>query len=1136
MDIAKKYTKLDPRQHVLTRPGMYIGSIEKDAMNVWVLNDDKTCMVHKNLEVVPGLYKIFDEILVNAIDHVTRLKQNGCAHPVRNIKVTIDKETGVIEVYNDGDSIDVEIHPEHNVYIPEMIFGNLMTSTNYDENEERIIGGQNGIGAKACNIFSSNFRLELVDHKSQKMYVQEWSDNMDQKTVPKITKSTKKPYTKITFKPDYVKFNVQNNTLTDDMFAIFQKRVYDVCALTDDDVSVHLNGEKLSIKNFERYVDLYIGARGAHPRVYQQINDRWEVVATYNESNGFDQVSFVNGVWTVRGGKHVEYVSNQICSKLAELIHKRRKVEVKPQHIKNYLSVFIKCTIVNPTFDSQTKDLLTTPMSKFGSKPEFDDAFIEKLYKTGIVDYAVNLTNVSDGKQMKKSDGKKQATLKGIVKLDDANWAGTTRSKECTLILTEGDSAKAMALSGLDVVGRDKYGVFPLRGKLLNVKDCNVKKLSENEEITNIKRIMGLESGKAYESIDQLRYGRIMIMTDADEDGAHIKGLLFNMFHTLWPTLFKTDEFICALRTPIIKVRKGQQSFSFYTLTEYDRWREQLESDIKGWTVKYYKGLATSNSEEAKEYFREMKLIEYQYNDKPSDDAMDMAFNKKRADDRKEWLSQYDSSKIVEGERKVVYEDFVNKELIHFSNYDVERSIPNMIDGFKTSQRKIMYGCFKRKLTSEIRVAQLAAYVSEHSAYHHGEASLQAAIINMAQDFVGSNNINLLQPNGQFGTRVQGGKNAGSPRYIYTLIANITPKIFRQDDAALLEHMDDDGFTVEPRMYYPIIPMILVNGALGIGTGFSTNIPCYNPIDIIDRIKGKLTGEKMTSEMIPWYRGFKGSIEKQKSKWLCFGKYKRIAPTKVEITEIPVGTWTEDYKEFLESLVDSNDDVKAYVSNSGNEDVNFVVTFANEQALDALLDQMDDNTGYPKLESFLKLTSTRISTTNMYLFNAKGQITKYETVEDILDEYYDVRLDMYEKRRRELIRQLENDLLLVAERIRFLELVISRELVMHDKGKKEIEIALEELEFVRFDGSYDYLLRMPMYNMTRDKQLELKNDHDTLMQKKKDTETTTASEMWLLELEDLRGDVAKLMEPRSAPSTTSTSGVKRARKGPKENK
>lgn len=1094
--VVDKYVKLNPREHVLARPGMYVGSLEADDVSTHVIENG--CMVKKSFSMTPGLYKIFDEILVNAVDHAVRLRQNpDSTNQVKNIKVTINIEEGSIEVFNDGDSIDVVFHEEHGMYIPEMIFGNLMTSTNYDDNEERIIGGQNGIGAKACNIFSSKFIIELVDHKSQKLYKQEWSDNMSVKSVPKITKCVKKPYTKITFVPDYKRFGT-NDCLDSDMFALLKKRCYDLCALTADTVNVFLNGEKLMIKNFERYVDLYIGTKGEQERVYKKINDRWEIVVSYNENNGFEQVSFVNGIWTIRGGKHVDYISSQICSKLIDVIKKKRKIDVKMQHIKNSLTLFVKCTITNPTFDSQTKDLLTTPMSKFGSKPEIEDDFINKIYNMGIVDNAISLNSISEGKQLKKTDGKKQSTLRNIPKLDDAKFAGTAKSKNCTLILTEGDSAKAMALAGMDVVGRDFYGVFPLRGKLLNVKDCVVKKISENEEITNIKKIVGLESGKKYDSIDELRYGRIMIMTDADEDGYHIKGLLFNLFHTLWPSLFHKDNFICALRTPIIKARKSKECLSFYHLSEYETWKKQTDN-IKQWNIKYYKGLATSTSAEAKEYFKEMNMTSYLYTNTCSDDAVEMAFNKKRADDRKTWLSQYNPDLIIENITNIAYEDFINKELIHFSNYDIERSIPNICDGLKISQRKILFGCYKRNLYQEIRVAQLASYVSEHTSYHHGEASLQCAIISMAQDFVGSNNINLLYPNGQFGTRVQGGKDAGSPRYIYTFLSEITPKIFRPEDECILHFLNEDGYDIEPRVYYPIIPMVLVNGALGIGTGFSTNIPCHNPLDIIDYLLAKLkTTDAVKKEINPWYRGFKGTIECEKNKWVCRGKYSKRLGNNVEINEIPIGTWTSDYKEMIEKMVDTNPNIKGYTNSSSNDTVSFNVQFSNQSALEGI-----------DVENVFKLVSNKISITNMYLFNHSGQIKKYNTVYEIIDEYYNVRLEAYVKRKDHIIAKMEGELKIMSERIRFLDLVISRELTLHDKNKSELEEFLESMEFDKQNDTYDYLIKMPIYNMTKDKQNSLKDDH---LKKSNDLASIKAmspSDMWCNELNELRPFVLK---------------------------
>ena len=472
-NISKTYVKYDHVTHVKNRPGMYIGSIEEDNIETWIYNNEIKKMEKRKLNYIPGLFKIFDEILVNACDHETRLKSKNNQENInymKNIKVKISKETGIIEVFNDGDGIDIIEHPDEKVYIPEMIFGHMLSSTNYDDNEERVIGGQNGIGAKACNIFSKWFEIETIDHKRQLKYIQKFENNMTVINKPNITKYVKKPYTIIRFLPDYNSFKISN--LTDDMYKIMEKRIYDICAITSKDINVYLNDVKLDYKTFEKYVDLYIGTKNEHIRVYEELNERWEIVASYNDFNGFEQISFVNGIWTIKGGKHVEYILNQITKKLTELITKKNKdLIIKPQTIKENLILFIKSTIINPLFDSQSKENLTTPISKFGSKADISDKFIEKLYKSGIVEKIIELSHSQTQKDLKKTDGKKKKTIKGIVKLDDANWAGTDKSKLCTLILTEGDSAKTMAIAGLSKVGRDKYGVFPLRGKLMNVKE-----------------------------------------------------------------------------------------------------------------------------------------------------------------------------------------------------------------------------------------------------------------------------------------------------------------------------------------------------------------------------------------------------------------------------------------------------------------------------------------------------------------------------------------------------------------------------------------------------------------------------------------------------------------------------------------
>jgi len=414
---------------------------------------------------------------------------------------------------------------------------------------------------------------------------------------------------------------------------------------------------------------------------------------------------------------------------------------------------------------------------QFGGKVDVSDAFAEKLYKIdGLIDRVVGLSGAAADKEARKTDGSKRVTVV-VPKLDDAEWAGTARSDQCTLILTEGDSAKASAVAGLSVVGRQKYGVFPLRGKVMNVCDVSADKVAANSEISAIKKILGLQTGRTYASAAELRYGRVMLMTDADTDGSHIKGLVMNLFLQQWPSLMRVEGFLCTLLTPIVKVwpggdpaakgnkdrrrkavaasaaskkAKGVSASSspgvsalgeaapsdvleFYNLGDFERWKEGriatgAQSQQQPYS-KYYKGLGTSTAEEARDWFKRMRMVVYTWEeaDGRSCEALGKAFDKKRADDRKAWLQAYDSNRTLDyGLGDVSFTDFVERDLVHFSNYDVLRSIPSAVDGLKVSQRKALYGCRKRNLVKgEVRVAQLSAYVSEHACFHHGEASMQ---------------------------------------------------------------------------------------------------------------------------------------------------------------------------------------------------------------------------------------------------------------------------------------------------------------------------------------------------------------------------------------------------------------------------
>eukprot|EP00943_MAST-04B_sp_MAST-4B-sp1_P009208 g9208.t1 len=747
-----------------------------------------------------------------------------------------------------------------------------------------------------------------------------------------------------------------------------------------------------------------------------------------------------------------------------------------------------------------------------------------------------------------------KSKLLNIPKLEDANDAGSAKSLECSLILTEGDSAKALAVAGLSVVGRDKYGVFPLKGKMLNVRDAPAKQIVNNAEIKNIISILNLDMRKKYKGdslVNQgLRYGRIIIMADQDHDGSHIKGLLLNMIACFWPELIKKKDFLCTFNTPIVKAfKKGRSKKkdikTFFTLASYRKWKTSLtDEEMSTYNVKYYKGLGTSTADEARTYFSNLDkhLVPFCYVDDGEADfeRLDMAFRGHRAADRRDWLlghlenekANEDGGSRLRLQSKIPISSFVDNELVLFSCADNVRSIGNAIDGLKPSQRKVLYSCFKRKLKSEIKVAQLAGYVSEHSAYHHGEMSLQSTIMGMAQDYVGSNNIPLLFPSGQFGTRLQGGRDSASARYIFTRLQDITRLIYPVADDPLLKYNDDDGYLVEPEMYVPIIPMALVNGIEGIGTGWSTSVPMYNPLHLIQWLIADMDGNSK-DELIPWVRGFTGKIRPKRAvkgstsiaAFESTGKVDVINTSTVEITELPVNRWTEDQKMLLMKLVAAKS-ISSFREHHTEEKVSFRVTLKRNQ-LKVLNDE-------EKLLRLFKLV-TPIHTSNMHLFDATGTIKKFNRPEDIIEEYYPVRLNLYGDRKKYELSKLQTKKKMLDNRSRFIEMVSGGDIKIQNRSRDEIAASLSSNGFLtksaisdsnngeknaidendmeyndsadRAWKEYDYLLNIPLWQLSAESVSTLTDEREEINQKVQALENTSHEAMWKNELKNLSSNL-----------------------------
>ncbi len=961
--MTSEYQKLTLHEQILKRPDTYVGSMEQENTPMYVL-DDKP--VYREMMYTPGLYKLFDELLVNALDN----KQRSGNMRVLNICVT-DR---FFTIENDGDTIPVEKHEKHDCWLPEMCFGQLLTSNNYDDNEKRTTGGRNGYGAKLSNIFSKRFQVN-VQHGG-KIFEGVWTNNMFdfQGAIVKKTKA-KRSWTKIYCEPDLERFGC--SSIHTDMIALMKRRAYDAAGTTPKNVKVTLNGQDINIKHFASYATLY--GKG----LYFKLNERWECVVMCG--NQQPSLSFVNGICTPKGGTHVKTLTQPVLRYIAKTMTKRLgSVTISPTIVGEHMRFFINCIVENPTFDSQCKETLTLKASQFGSQPVWDDNMLKKTLKCGVEE---SLTEWVRAKSMLRLQQKTRVAGKRlyIPKLHDANKAGGVYSKKCCLLLTEGDSALSMAISGLSVVGRDYFGAFPLKGKLLNVRDASSRMILQNKEIQHILRILGLQVGS--KDYSKMRYGSVMAMTDQDTDGSHIKGLLLNVFDVFFPELLQRHDFFCVFQTPIVRAMKGNKKRYFYSLPEY----ESCDA-VKGWSIKYYKGLGTSTNQEAKEYFKAIDKHKTTFEACENRTALQLAFDKSMATQRKQWLANVPEDAGLVNVKNV--HDFVHKELILHSLADNVRSIGHVMDGLKPSQRKILFACFKRNLTKEIKVNQLAGYVSEHTDYHHGEASLVQAIIHMAQHFRGANNLPLLQDNGQFGTRLLGGKDHASGRYIFTKLSPITRDIFHMEDDPILPTTDH-----EPLFYAPVVPMVLVNGCRGIGTGWACCIPRYDLQTMVSCVRRWLNQQPL-EEMLP-----SCACSMDGNKWYFEGVLEVVSDMEYRITELPEGVWTSTYKEWLDKQV-------------------FVYRVEDRSTESTVDITVKTNKKLSTPKQTLKLIKS-VSKHSMVLFNANNRLKKYNSVLDIIHDYCKQRLMMYDARLIHVTDQLEAEIKRAREKAQVIDWIVN---------------------------------------------------------------------------------------------------------------
>lgn len=1119
-----KYEKKDPITHCLDRPDMYVGSVRLRNTLEFVGTPEFSCE-EKTISTSPALLRIFIEILSNATDNVERSRNTPT--PCTSIYVNIDPESGETSICNDGAIVPIEIHPTEECYNHTMIFGMLLTGSNYNDEEERLIAGRNGIGGKATNIFSQKFIVEGYDPEQKLKLIQTWTDNMRKVEDPIITSVNKKHgYTKITWTPDFKRFSLKGG-YTPDILSMYTRYVMDSAMLCPN-VKVYFNNVRVPSNTLVKYAKLYNPPPidGEYLEITHVHGSR---VLIHSVTGSGGSVSFVNGVYTRLGGQHVDAWTEALFRPIVDKVNGKGKTKTKTgpkiniTDVRQFFRIFVVCTVSRPEFDGQDKNKLESPQILADVKP----AQLKSILKWSSI---TSIEDIIRGKEMvalKKSEGKRR-TVATVPGLDNANNAGGKHSSDCSLFICEGLSAKTYVVAGINIgvygkKGRNWNGILPLTGKILNVRNATTTSIAGNKVITSIIQTLGLKHGVDYTketNYSSLNYGRVICISDEDEDGFHIEGLLLNLFHVLFPSLIQRKiPYITSMRTPIARVYlPGKKTQLFYDENRFKGYVRDKTSHGEKVNAKYYKGLGTTKESDVPDTFGK-KMIEYLHSDNVNTE-MNKVFHKNNANDRKEWLSTYTPG-VIDGAwslddqsemSKMTVSDFLNVEMIKFSHGDCARSLPNIVDGLKESQRKILYAVRKRGLRyggQSLKVAQLSGYTAEHSNYHHGEQNLQETIVNMAQDFVGSNNIPLLYPDGGFGTRLAGGHDAASSRYIYTKLGALTEYIYRGEDDPLLDQVNDDGDFVQPFYYVPIIPMILVNGSIGIGTGWSCAVPCYDPLEIIECVRvwiendGEVIIEdpddedgsliSLLPDIHPWYKGFEGKIVHDKTvngKYITHGVIKNITKTTWEVTELPIGVWTDKFKEQCETLV-SEKKLKSVKNYSTTRRVNFI--------LEAPINPT----------SFLKLASY-LYTSNIVLFTKDGKIHKYNSIDEVVDEFCKVRMDYYVRRKAHKLKELESTYLVVNNKIRFIMDIMNDNINIMNIQESKIQEQLTRQGYDKVNGTYDYLLGMHIRTFTQEKVDKLNEHMKELDKQIKILKKTHEKDIWLRELNELENVYKKM--------------------------
>jgi len=1098
--LANEYRNYDTlRDHIYDRPSTYIGTDTLSTNFKFLFNPETMKLYEHEIQYCEGVERLFLELISNLGDNAEKSRRYRC-NPGKGI-ITMDNK--VIKIKNGGVVIPVEKNSE-GLWIPYVIFGKLLSSSNYDKTIVRLGAGTNGYGSKLVNIFSLYFKIIICDSIRKLKYTQVWRNGMRVVEDPIIEAYNGENSVEIEYHMDFERFGMKE--YTPEYFRLYMAYAVDfswTCKLP-----IVFNGITLNYQHLKDYAKLY------YPDDIRMIfHYEWpEQVPIMDKDNKMiwtsvefeekagkripkdknivpiaelclidtpdfaSQISFANGMRTPMGGVHVESaikaVSDIVLAYFNEAGKKNndKKVKLTPADLKAHMSILLSVRVPDPQYKGQSKEYLASPKTKFTLpekiiKPMESWDLFHRLYFT---------LEAKQFKEMKKSDGKKSRNVDSI-KLQDCNWAGGKKSQDAVLILTEGDSGASyvMKLIALLEGGRDKYGIFPLKGKGLNVMNANAKQIAENEEIKEIKKIMGLREGLDYKdpaNRKTLRYGSVIVYSDADKDGSHIIGLTLCFFYCRFPSLIESGSLFYA-KTPIVRVTKGKQIIKFYSEINFKNWLQNTPN-ANTWKAKYFKGLGTSTKEQILDDSKSPKVIQCIADEKVND-TMKLAFDKKLADRRKKWMADFIPIEELEEITMQNITDFINTKFILFSLVNLHRSLPKLMDGLKNSLRKILWTTWTewkfKTNKDDMKVSDFASVVSKDTNYHYGSNSLCEAIVGLAQNIVGLNNLPYFKDEGGFGSRDKNGKDYAAPRYISVKPNWWLEHVFKVEDIPLLILVLEESKPSEPEFFLPIIPTAFLNPTIGIGTGSSTTILPYHALDLVNWIRDEINGVAHKN-ILPWYNKFTGTIEVKSSgktgpilniikdekeeepipevkeeivdlndvrnqiaieekeetdakncrnAMITYGKLEVTNDVAI-ITELPIGKCPNTYRNYLKLLVEEGK-ITHFDDNCDefNETVNFrVYGFKN-----------------PTIENLRLYKSMGMN--NMVFLDNNDKPHKYDNIQIALKQWYNERLPFYEKRRLYKLKELHEQMTQYDYKIRFYNAVITGQIDIRSK-KSEI--------------------------------------------------------------------------------------------------